>query len=235
MKLVKNISGVLAILFSLAALVLFFMPFGEINFNGDVIVRSGTEFAFGSDYENGAEGAQSSQLLFCLILTAFTVLFTILSFAWKKAKNVRWAAIGFSAVDAVYMLVVACRHSNYFLDVRGLIPSNLWNDNTTAYVNSAPLMISIALFLALIASVALLLSADKLAVMASEKPTLTIPKKIIKYLRDYKGEVKKIVWPGPRAVVKNTLIVLAICLIVGLFIWTVDFGLGKLLDLIYQS
>ncbi|MBQ7105929.1 MAG: preprotein translocase subunit SecE [Clostridia bacterium] len=57
-------------------------------------------------------------------------------------------------------------------------------------------------------------------------------KRVIRFLRDYKSEVKKIVWPSLKDVVKNTLIVLIICVIIGVFIWLADFGLAKLLDLI---
>ena len=45
----------------------------------------------------------------------------------------------------------------------------------------------------------------------------------------------KIVWPGPRSVVKNTLIVLAVCLLVGAFIWLLDWGLGSLVKWIIES
>ena len=47
-------------------------------------------------------------------------------------------------------------------------------------------------------------------------------KKIAKFLRDCKGEIKKIVWPTPKQVLKNTLIVLVCVLVVGVFIWVFD-------------
>ncbi|MBE6781744.1 MAG: preprotein translocase subunit SecE [Ruminococcaceae bacterium] len=64
------------------------------------------------------------------------------------------------------------------------------------------------------------------------KVKMTLLQRIIHTLRDYKSEVKKIVWPGLRDVVKNGIIVLIMCGIVGIFIWLVDFGLGSLMDLI---
>ena len=63
---------------------------------------------------------------------------------------------------------------------------------------------------------------------------LTIPKRIVKFLKDYKSEFKKIVWPNFRTVMKNTLIVFLMCAAVGLFIWLIDFGLDALLKLIYK-
>lgn len=230
MKLSKRVFSVLTVVLAVAALVMFFLPFGKVTLtDGTVVERVGAEFAFGSDY-NGADVGKSSDILFCMILTAFTVLFAALSF---KFKGTRWATVGFSAVDAVYMLVIACSHSNKFLDVQGMIPSGQIGNNTTAYVNAAPLLISIVLFLTLICGSAYLLIADKIAVSESGEAKLTIPKRVVKFLRDYKGELKKIVWPDFKTVLKNTLIVLIMCAIVGVFIWAVDLGLGALLNLIY--
>ena len=80
-------------------------------------------------------------------------------------------------------------------------------------------------------SVAYLLVSDKIAAMESGK--LTIPQRLVKFLRDYKGEIKKIVWPGRNSVIKNTFIVLVICAVFGAFIWLIDWGLGSLLRLIF--
>ena len=46
---------------------------------------------------------------------------------------------------------------------------------------------------------------------------------ITKYFRELKSELKKVVWPTPQQVGKNTLIVLACVLVVGVFIWLFDF------------
>ena len=46
---------------------------------------------------------------------------------------------------------------------------------------------------------------------------------IARYFRELKSELKKVVWPTPKQVVKNTMIVLACVLVVGLFIWVFDF------------
>ena len=56
--------------------------------------------------------------------------------------------------------------------------------------------------------------------------------KIAKFFKDYKSEFKKIVWPGLRDVAKNTLIVLILSALVGVFIWLLDWGLGLLMQLI---
>ena len=57
-------------------------------------------------------------------------------------------------------------------------------------------------------------------------------KKITKFLGDVKNEVKKIVWPTPKSVFKNTGIVLAAIIVIGIFIFGLDFVLVRLLALI---
>ena len=47
--------------------------------------------------------------------------------------------------------------------------------------------------------------------------------KVSKYFRELRSELKKVVWPTPQQVVKNTLIVVAAVLVVGVFIWLFDF------------
>ena len=59
---------------------------------------------------------------------------------------------------------------------------------------------------------------------------------ICRYFRELRSELKKVVWPTPKQVVKNTLIVLACVFIVGVFIWIFDFvateGINALIDLV---
>ncbi|MEG1426829.1 MAG: preprotein translocase subunit SecE [Oscillospiraceae bacterium] len=57
-------------------------------------------------------------------------------------------------------------------------------------------------------------------------------KKIAKFFRDCKGEVKKIVWPTPQVVFKNTGIVLLTILIAGLFIFLLDTVFMQVLSLV---
>ena len=44
-----------------------------------------------------------------------------------------------------------------------------------------------------------------------------------KFFREIRSELKKVVWPTPQQVLKNTLIVAACVLVVGVFIWLFDF------------
>ena len=59
-----------------------------------------------------------------------------------------------------------------------------------------------------------------------------IPAKVKKYLRDTKGEFKKIVWPSFSTVVRNTGVVLAMCAVTAVVIIAVDLLCGWLVDLL---
>ena len=45
---------------------------------------------------------------------------------------------------------------------------------------------------------------------------------IRRYFRELRSELKKVVWPTPKQVLKNTLIVVACVLVVGAFVWLFD-------------
>ena len=57
---------------------------------------------------------------------------------------------------------------------------------------------------------------------------------ICRYFRELRSELKKVVWPTPQQVLKNTLIVLACVAIVGAFVTLFDYvattGYTALLD-----
>ena len=46
---------------------------------------------------------------------------------------------------------------------------------------------------------------------------------ICRYFRELRSELKKVVWPTPKQVLKNALVVLACVIVVGVFIWLFDF------------
>ncbi len=226
MKILNNVFRVLSIVLSVAALVLFFFKFAEIHMFEETVARTGTELAFGAKFGE-FETLKSVQILFTLILTAVTVLFSAL--AWKF-KGSRWAAIGFSLFTAIYMLVMALSPAYEFVNTQGYPNISL----SPTYVGHMPLFISIALFATFASATAQLLISDAIAVKESKGQLLPIPKRFVRFLRDYKGEITKIVWPGPKAVVKNTLIVLGMCLVFGAFVWLIDWGLGSLIGLLIK-
>ena len=64
----------------------------------------------------------------------------------------------------------------------------------------------------------------------AKKPSVF--KRIGKYFRDTKSEFKKIVWPTFPSVVRNTLVTLVLCAILGVLIGLVDAGLSALIKLV---
>ncbi len=227
MKLINKVCQILALLFGVGALVLFFTDYATITSNGQAITLVGSQLAFGSKITfAGAtvDMAISADLLFCMILTILAVVCSIFTF-FAKGFGSRYASPAFSIVAGIYMLVVALRSPWLYVDTRPL-------ENVTSVTYSIMVLLtSIALLLMAVAGVAHLLLADAIRVSES-KGRLSIPQKIVHFFRDYKSETKKIVWPNLKSVLKNTGIVLLMCLIVGGFIWLLDFGLGQLLSLL---
>ena len=54
--------------------------------------------------------------------------------------------------------------------------------------------------------------------------------KVCRYFRELGSELKKVVWPPPKQVLKNALVVLVCVLVVGLFICLFDFVAQFIID-----
>ncbi len=69
--------------------------------------------------------------------------------------------------------------------------------------------------------------------IADKKPNFFVRagKRIAQFFREGKIEIKKIVWPKPKAVFKNMGVVLATIVIIGAFVFGLDTGLMNLLGL----
>ena len=74
----------------------------------------------------------------------------------------------------------------------------------------------------------------KVAEKKVEKKAEKKRRSIFTWFREMKSELKKVVWPTPKQVVKNTLIVLACVLIVGAFIWVFDYVAGTGITALYS-
>ena len=226
MKTLNKICQILAIVFALGSLVLFFVPFATITTAGNEVSLVATELSFGSKIEVAGkvfDMAKSSKILFCFLVTAIAAVTSILSF---KSKPLRYITPGLGLTSAIFMLVIALSNPGAFVDRRPL------PDVTKIVHTDFVVILVIALFVFSALAIAYLLIDDYLEVLASKGEKKTICQRIGLFFRDNKSEVKKIVWPSLRDVVKNTVIVLIMCLVVGILIWLVDFGLGQLLNLI---
>lgn len=68
----------------------------------------------------------------------------------------------------------------------------------------------------------------------SDKPNLFVRmgKAIVRFLRDFRGELKKIVWPDFKTVLKSSGVVIAAIAIFLAFVWLIDVGLSKSIGLL---
>ena len=71
---------------------------------------------------------------------------------------------------------------------------------------------------------------DKSTKKVDKKPNVF--SKIGKYFRECKGEIKKITWPTVNTVFKNMGIVVSVIIVMGLFIYGLDYGLTAVFKLI---
>lgn len=228
MKACNKTTQVITIIASAAALVMFFLAFATVTSNGQAVTLTGAQMAFKGSIETASatvKMARSTHVWFCMILTVLGVLFSALTF---KFKGMRYASPFVTLASGIYMLVIACSSPAKFVDYRPLA-----NVTGVAYEFSV-WGITICLLVAAAFGIAHLLLDDRILVADGKGKKLTIPKRVVRFFKDYKSEVKKIVWPSRKSVFKNTLVVLVMCLIVGAFIWLLDFGLAKLLDLIFS-
>lgn len=231
MKTVNRICQVLSIIFAIVSLVLFFTPFATIATTGGDTTMVGAALGFGSKTDvagTGYDMAKSADILFCFWLTVIGVLLSVFSF---KSKTVRYFAPAVALGDGIYMLVIALSNPTKFVDARPLTTAL---GVTGIEYSSSVLLTAVALLLFTVAAAAYLFVDDYIEVMQSKGSKRTILKRVIGFFKDYKSEVKKIVWPGFKEVVKNTAIVLVMCLILGAFIWLLDLGLGNLIGLILK-
>ncbi len=225
MKTVNRICQIFSIIFAVVSLVLFFTDFATITTTAGEVNAVGAALGFGSKLtvaEVEYDMAKSADILFCFLLTVIGLLLSAFSF---KSKKVRYAAPAVGLAAGIYMLVIALSIPNKFVDARPLTDIGV----TGIAYSSTVLLAAIALLLFAVAAAAYLLVDDYIEVMQSKGAKRTILKRVIGFIKDYKSEVKKIVWPGVKDVAKNTAIVLAMCLIVGAFIWLLDLGLGNLI------
>ncbi len=230
MKALNRICQFLAIALGLGALVLFFLKFATFTLaDGNTVDFIGAQLAFGTSKEYGGmayDMAKSAKILFCFWLTVIALLFSGFSF---KAKSSRYFAAGVALADGIYMLVIALSKPNLYVDAR---PFSTTLGVTAIKYSPFVLITAVCLLAFAVFAAAYLFIDDYLEVLASKGAKKTIFRRVIGFLKDYKSETKKIVWPGLRDVLKNTFIVLMMCLILGLLIWLVDYGLGKLLELV---
>ncbi len=67
--------------------------------------------------------------------------------------------------------------------------------------------------------------------MAEKESTSKIAKlknKTVRFFKDVRAELKKVIWPTRQQLVNNTVTVLLTCLVIGAIIWVADFALSEI-------
>lgn len=100
-----------------------------------------------------------------------------------------------------------------------------------AFLTTAKLVFMIVVALTILGLVLYIIGRIK---NKGEEKNPVIPAKVSKYVRDTKGEFKKIVWPSFPTVLKNTGVVLAMCAVTAVVIILVDSLSGLLIDLLLK-
>ena len=59
-------------------------------------------------------------------------------------------------------------------------------------------------------------------------------KRIGRWFREMRSELKKVVWPSKSQLLNNTLVVLACVVVVGIFIWAFDFIAGNIVKALLE-
>ena len=66
------------------------------------------------------------------------------------------------------------------------------------------------------------------AVKKEDVKKLSLGKRIAKWWREMKSELKKVVWPTPRQVVNNTVVALLVMAVSAVLIWGFDWVAGQI-------
>jgi len=75
-------------------------------------------------------------------------------------------------------------------------------------------------------------SADKKVEKKAKSKKPPIATRVKNFVKDYKSELKKVVWSPKKDVIKNTGIVLVLAVGVGVAVGLIDLGLGGLVELL---
>lgn len=228
MKALSYICKVATALSAAATALFFFFNFFSIK---GYYSLSGVMMSFGSKQTvNGVvyETYKSMWYQTAFLLALITAIFVIVSIF--KFKGLKYWAAGSSALLMINMLVINCSSVLSFFDVRTSPKTAI-----TAVMITKQVPATLAFIFAIVTFVLAIVTmfvADYAEVLESNGAKLTIFKRIKRFFKDYKSEITKIVWPSRSTVTKNVIIVLIMCLVVGAFIWVLDFGLSELIKLI---
>jgi preprotein translocase subunit SecE len=71
--------------------------------------------------------------------------------------------------------------------------------------------------------------------MVEQKKTEKLLKRTVRFIREVRMELKKVIWPTRQQLINNTLIVFVACILIGAIIWIADAGLGLLYTAVFGN
>jgi len=69
----------------------------------------------------------------------------------------------------------------------------------------------------------------KMSKMSKMSKLVILRKNFVRFFKDIRSELKKVIWPTRPQLINNTITVLAVCLLIGMIIWVADEALTQLL------
>lgn len=231
MKVLNYVCRIVTLLLGVAALILFFFPFTTLPAASAIDV-SGAQLAFGTTVKDSSGSYDlylSSYYLLTFLLTAFATVFGgVAVFTKKSAKGFTVTSFISSFIAGIIMLVISLSKVTKFADYRPVV---LQSEAGIVY-KPIVLIVAIVILAMFVVGVIGWLVNDYVEVLASSGRKLTIKQKVVKFIREMVVEIKKIIWPTPKTVVRNSVIVLILCAILGAFVWVADYLLGLLVGFI---
>ena len=229
MKFLGNFLRVLAAVLAVATVAAFFFPFVEATLSGAKATLNGLECAFGADltkdFGENMTTYKGGYFVGSLILAVLTAA-AMVAGLFSKKKGWSGLAIITGIINCIMLISFIANQPSAYVDMGHVVGATL------AYTQVFTLAVAAGIA-SVVVCIAGVLAKD--AADCKETGNLTIPKRVLKFLREYKSELKKVVWPGPRSVVKNTLVVLGFCGAALLLVWLADMGLGKLFELCFKN
>lgn len=250
LKVLSLVTRFLTAFSALAVVVLYIFDFAKIQNHYSM---SGFEMAFGASKTSETLGktvntwvsAWYAMAIILSLLTLVAAVYMVVRIFKKKIAKVgskakgsasKYVLFGFSAASAINLTVLFVAFPGFF-DVNPLFSFTTAAGHTLLSPSQVSttvffLIAFIASLLTFVVATANMLVVDKLEVVESNGAKLAIPARIVHFLKDYKRELKNITWSTKKMVIRNTIVVLVVCALVGAFIWALDYGLVNLLDLL---
>ena len=224
MKALSWAAKVLAVIATVGTVVLMFFGIAKVASSTGEFTLSAMQMSLGSTVKD-VNFNMSSKYLFTAI---FAVIAAICSVCSIKKKGFSIANLVFSAVSMIMFIIFAVQTAASNVDHRPLTTA------TVEYNSMFWVLFAFAVG-AVVLTIASIFLADKVEVMESNGTKKTLLKRFIAWIKEYKSEIKKISWPTFKTVVRNSVLVLLCCLLVGIIIWVADYGLGNLIQLILKT